>query len=268
MSLPDFLTASYKQYKLDTDKIATWLAETARKVGYGPDIGELEESISQKTPKSKGRARKLAREASHSSGKPKAPVAEHTSSPQQNFTIALHDFIPLANFIAAYSNPPIDVPVEFLTIAKRAIAARKRCTEWFIGNATDDERLRESNRKHGYFIGILEETLSALRPRCPPGTIDDPLMKAADEAKAGQPDPLHLSNMFNALSVEETTEDYQNLEIPPQPSPATARGNSDQPKRRQYQVTHPKSAEEIFFATFCFFDDLNKFRKLLRELWL
>ena len=153
-------------------------------------------------------------------------------------------------------------------LAKRAIAARKRCTEWFAGKTTDDEGVRESNRKHGYFIGILEETLSTLRPRCPPETIDDTLMKAADEAEAGDADPLKLSNMFSALTLEKTRKEDQNLEIPLQPLPATAKGKPGQEKPRQYQVTCSKSAEETFFATYCFFDDLNKLRRLLRELWL
>jgi hypothetical protein len=32
--LPIFLYNTYKQYKADADKIATWLAETAKKCGW------------------------------------------------------------------------------------------------------------------------------------------------------------------------------------------------------------------------------------------
>lgn len=35
--LPDFLKDSYKQYKDDTDRFATWLFNAAKKCGYKPE---------------------------------------------------------------------------------------------------------------------------------------------------------------------------------------------------------------------------------------
>lgn len=36
--LPDFVKDSYKQYKDDTDRFATWLVNTAKKCGYEPEL--------------------------------------------------------------------------------------------------------------------------------------------------------------------------------------------------------------------------------------
>jgi hypothetical protein len=36
--LPDFLVDTYKQYKADTDAIASWLAKTAIQCGYSADL--------------------------------------------------------------------------------------------------------------------------------------------------------------------------------------------------------------------------------------
>lgn len=34
----DLLTSSYLQYKADTDAVASWLARTAKKLGYSSDL--------------------------------------------------------------------------------------------------------------------------------------------------------------------------------------------------------------------------------------
>jgi hypothetical protein len=42
----DFLKSSYKQYKEDTDAVATWLATTAKKCGYAVDLLVNKQSLS------------------------------------------------------------------------------------------------------------------------------------------------------------------------------------------------------------------------------
>lgn len=51
--IPDFLRPTYKQYKTDSDTLATWLANTARTCGYPHDLLSQQTS-SQKQPKLKG----------------------------------------------------------------------------------------------------------------------------------------------------------------------------------------------------------------------
>lgn len=55
--LPPDLFTTFKQYKLDTEHIAEWLASTAEKCGF------VRSQAIEKAPKLKGRARKLARDA-------------------------------------------------------------------------------------------------------------------------------------------------------------------------------------------------------------
>lgn len=62
--LPDFLRSDYKTYKADTDAIATWLALTAKRCGYAPDLLESGGDNPTATSKRlKGKARKQTKEA-------------------------------------------------------------------------------------------------------------------------------------------------------------------------------------------------------------
>lgn len=61
--LPDFLRSSYKEYKINSDAVANWLAQTACDHGYTLTELVTDGGPAQKAPKLKGRARKLAREA-------------------------------------------------------------------------------------------------------------------------------------------------------------------------------------------------------------
>jgi hypothetical protein len=62
---PSFFHTSYKQYKDDTNHIASWLATTAKRCGHPSDLltSTAAKNDAQTAPKLKGRARKLARDA-------------------------------------------------------------------------------------------------------------------------------------------------------------------------------------------------------------
>lgn len=51
------------------------------------------------------------------------------------------------------------MPADVARSARRAIASRKRCNDWFGGLADADD---ESTSSHNYFVQVLEETLSLL----------------------------------------------------------------------------------------------------------
>jgi len=85
--LPLALFGAYRQYKQDTDAVASWLAATARAHGYPADL--LANYSPPEPPKSgrlKGKARKeAAREQ-----------AADASGPTHKYTVAIRDFVPLA----------------------------------------------------------------------------------------------------------------------------------------------------------------------------
>ena len=109
--LPDFLFSTYKQYKTDTDKIATWLAETAKKCGYksasngvsGP--GSDDAAQTSKQPKLKGRARKLARDAAAAEKKASAAGTSVKESSRSRSMYSL--FVNLSSWPSTSEDPEI-----------------------------------------------------------------------------------------------------------------------------------------------------------------
>jgi hypothetical protein len=62
---PCIFYSTYRKCKDDTNNITSWLATTAKRCGYQPDLllAEAATSGQQTAPKLKGRARKLAGDA-------------------------------------------------------------------------------------------------------------------------------------------------------------------------------------------------------------
>ena len=120
------LTANhYKTYKEDTDRIAQWLAVTARSCGYpyallttssernasrpqGSDPGSL-----AGTPKSSGRLKgkerkKQAAAVAGGSGASQQPNGK-TSAAKPTHVVARKEFVILAKYIAAATKPKVKV---------------------------------------------------------------------------------------------------------------------------------------------------------------
>src|SRR5947209_16705379 len=110
---PSFFHTSYKQYKDDTNRVASWLATTAKRCGYPSDIltSTVVKKDAQTAPKLKGRARKLARDAAKAAP-PKKPAEQSKDETEAKkvYTIARKDFVTLADFIATSNKPPVQVP--------------------------------------------------------------------------------------------------------------------------------------------------------------
>lgn len=91
---PDYLQGNYTTYKKDTDAIANWLATTAKRCGFSPKVLKDSDKPSDQTPplaqpevestRLKGKARKLAREATAKEGTKSAPSrnVQHTLGPE------------------------------------------------------------------------------------------------------------------------------------------------------------------------------------------
>ncbi|ORZ34816.1 hypothetical protein BCR44DRAFT_47049, partial [Catenaria anguillulae PL171] len=65
LHLPDFLFGKHRQYKADTNRLATFLAETAHRLGYADAIGQESaiasaDAAQPKSARLKGNARKAA----------------------------------------------------------------------------------------------------------------------------------------------------------------------------------------------------------------
>ncbi|KAL9607248.1 MAG: hypothetical protein Q9167_007820 [Letrouitia subvulpina] len=265
--LPSFLFDSYKQYKTDSDAVATWLANTARQHGYPEDLlGESEalQQSQQKTPRLKGRARKLAREAAqnkspNSSIAGQKPVNE-LKAPK--YLIALKDFISLAEWIAAKMRA--EVPPDFLRVLDRAIAVRKRHHDWWYchnrRDASIDGQDEQANKGHGYFISVLERVRKILRSKMPIEFLKDPLAQpgdSPDEARLG-----NVPNLFENLNIEEPSEAF----LISKPA-LTTQQSTQALSQYQYGLQTNSDPEEVQFAIHCLFNDLNNLRRYLQQVW-
>lgn len=132
-----FFHTSYKQCKDDTNHVASWLATTAKRCGYPSDLltSAAAKNDAQTAPKLKGRARKLARDAP---SKQSALQSKDEAPPKKVYIIARKDFVTLADFIASYSKPPVQVPATLLTLLNRVIALRKRHARWYSYDLSDE----------------------------------------------------------------------------------------------------------------------------------
>jgi hypothetical protein len=80
------------------------------------------------------------------------------------YTIARKDFVTLADFIASFNKPPVQVPAALLALLNRVIALRKRHARWYAHDLSDENL--KSNATHDHFVGVLESVrnIEATKP--------------------------------------------------------------------------------------------------------
>jgi len=184
--LPEQLVSAYRQYKQDTNAVATWLASTARAHGF-----LLRTETQEPRGRLKGKARKQGPEP-------------------QRHVIAINDFVPLARYIAASEKPVISIPHSFCSTINRVITARRRFSTRLAkhsGSGYDDE----SDARHGYFVDILESVREILRPRTAKEATTASTASPADE----------LRNIFAHLDLQEPSQEFLDAPAPERPAQPT-----------------------------------------------
>ena len=238
----EVLKSSYLQYKEDTNAVASWLAKTAKACGYAVDllINKAEGVKENQAPagRPKGKARKQAKEAAKTASTASAP----SNSNVPIYTLAIKDFVSLADWIASFNKPPIKVPASFVNAIDRAISVRQAHGELLAGG---DEK---SDERHNYFIGVLEHVRSALRVRMPAEAVEATNSKADTQGTT--------TNKFQGLEIEEPSEEYLNApDISPEKLPEV-----------RYEAERD-SLEEAYLAFNLILEDYSKFRTVLSKTW-
>lgn len=248
--IPDSLTDTYNYYKANTTEALTWLGTTEKAWDERPSVFQQE----PKRPRLKGKARKLAKETAP------APTSE-------KHILALADIVPLARSIVSHGPRTVRVPPRIIAILRKAISARQQCTAWFLGHVDNDLVTDTSNEGHSYFTSILQEVLSLLQPLCRPDTSSTlaktKAVKYNDEASRASHE-----NTFKCLEiknpyVEEDAEADESQE-PTGREETLTNGASVEPKV-VYEVETDK--EDVRFAIFCLFRDLDVLRQHLHDIW-
>jgi hypothetical protein len=241
MGLPNFFFVTYRRYKTDTHAIVKWLAKQAAADGYSF------QSTTQDEPSNSDNG--VTASSSKTASKKKKKGKAKASPSNENQTFSTQDLVKLTDWIAT-RRPPITVPSWIINFLRSVIAGRKRCASWFQTNATSE---KVKNRTHSHFIQILEDVLTKLSPKS----------MADSKTKPAQSDVDSVTNSFDILSVEDSEADIS----PPVDEflPATVQQNREPTYKLEMEVED--NSEEVYFAFFCFFEDLNNLREFISNLW-
>ncbi|ORZ34818.1 hypothetical protein BCR44DRAFT_1461660 [Catenaria anguillulae PL171] len=236
LHLPDFLIGKHRRYKADTNRLATFLAQTAHRLGYTDDIGQAPApaATAEAQPKSarlKGKARKAAASA-NSAAAPTAAKSVPNHGPVT--VVSTKQFVDLATYIAD-RDPRVRIPNAVLTWARRAIRARRQCAEWFLPKdsaptadapgslgVAADPKTEMVNQAHWHFIHVLTKVVEILAPLVTVATAADGKSPSAENVQGpadgasvaanraidkgdGQGIEL-LESRFAVLSVDDTAD--------------------------------------------------------------
>ncbi|KAJ4020230.1 hypothetical protein NW752_005337 [Fusarium irregulare] len=220
--LPDALMKGLRQYKSDTNALAAWLASTSRLCGYKCDFPNQKSFPDGENPPS-GRLKGKARKEAKKRGAPVNPANPQTTKSQgPKYTVALKDFLPMAECIAKSRKPLITVPSSFVSTIDRAIRLRSNfAAERALHGMEVDI---DADNAHDYFVGVLNKVKEALRPRFPP----------TQNAQTTQPpEKEDISRGFQALSFEEPSQEF--LNAPDVKLPQKAQGDDTSYKAKKDQ---------------------------------
>lgn len=162
--LPSNLYSTYRQYKHDTDVVASWLAHTGKTLGCAAEL-LTSNSVSPtnsnlKSTRLKGKARKSARAQAHK----QAGNFSESSQTRQKYVLALKNFVPLAEFIGMKLNEAkiVEIPAVVPTAIERAITVRKGFAQ-LLQEHGQSLKL-QSNENHSFFVSVLEKVRHVLEP--------------------------------------------------------------------------------------------------------
>lgn len=238
--LPSSLISVYREYKKDTDSVASWLASTAKRCGYPADLLSSGDPESGAGGRLKGKPRKRGKRK----GKVPAAPAQKTG---HKHIIAMQDFIPLAEFIFAAQKPLISVPDSFSKTINRVIAVRSS-----FGTQLSEHGLEttpDSDFKHSYFVGILEKVREVLKPRM-----------SAETMTSSSNSIETMATQFSCLKVYEPSQD--SLDAPDIERPAKSTEDNT-----VYEAEPQNTFEDAIMAFAMMLDELTKIRSRIEWIW-
>ncbi|KAH6975085.1 hypothetical protein BKA56DRAFT_590033 [Ilyonectria sp. MPI-CAGE-AT-0026] len=241
--LPSSLVSVYQEYKKDTNLVASWLASTAKICGFPADL--VPTPTPPKQPKTSGRSKGKPRRGGKKKGKAGSRAAPEVAT---TYVIAMKNFIPLAECIAASKDPVISIPVAFSKALNRVIAVRSRFGEKFSVNGVEVNA--ESDVGHSYFVGVLEKVRDLLSP----------LVSTAASASSDSSDPIESLNKFDGLEIYEPSEAFLN-------APDIARPGKTGRENIIYEAEPPHSLEDALIVFWMMLDDLAKIRDFISSTW-
>ena len=270
--------SSYIRYKESTQKLVRWLVTTVSSIPSIPNAAENHEAPKGKKKGGGGRSKKGKAGSANSGTAIGDPV------------ISIRNFIDYAKLIAK-KEYQVAVPEAVFSLFESVIQARKMVAGFYKQlNLTPD--LEAKNESHLNFIKVLEEAFGILG-----GTQwrKEVARARAAARKLGKPtvdenSPLHMSNRFAELEVQDKDLGLEEPEDEKGDTPESNGGNQwishlvNQPSAKgprkgkapkpskialsSYKIREDLSIkEELSFAVWCFFVDMNSIRQYVKAMW-
>lgn len=250
------LKGIYRNYKADTDVVASWLATTAEQHGYR--VGGASAANPAATGgRLKGKARKQA--------KATVPAPTHGASIENKakHIIKVRDFEALAVYIAGLGST-VRIPSFFTEALRRVISVRRSFAE-HLASAGVNITLR-SEVTHSYFVEQLENVWQILSPAVHITTAtanatvtsqDDRDEQGNIRAKASASNGTIVSSIFSALRVYHPSKKFQDDADVPRPAPVET----------TFAAEQGDSVLDIIFALTTLLNDYADIRAEIRALW-
>jgi hypothetical protein len=233
--LPSWLSGSYRQYKRDTDSIASWLAQTAIKHGYAD--GDILSGGAGKQAKVRSKT-KSAKKSGHAKTKKSESVCKYIISSQ--------DFVMSSDYVASSARESVKIPDDSISTIRRVIKARKLSNAFF-------QQQEDANPSDEADTSTSSPSLS---PSCKCWSLCD---HASTQAQAGQEEPPQktVENIFSSLNIEEPSEEFIQ---------ASATDHKMSKSRVEHEAEALDEARMLSFAVYCLFSDLNGIRVFLQKV--
>jgi hypothetical protein len=130
-------------------------------------------------------------------------------------------------------------------------------------NATNED---DNNTTHAYFINVLERVLQILRP-CS-STPEEQSRSGGISSRMSEEEIIKVAGNFGILSIEEGELEQVNSDATLKSTlPTSSRPSVSKNVPFEYEIEVGIGNEEIYFAIFCLFTDLQAIRKFLLDLW-
>ncbi|KAI8210822.1 hypothetical protein K4K52_011657 [Colletotrichum sp. SAR 10_76] len=239
--LPLSLASTYREYKRDTDVLASWLALTARSHGYKGDVAsagnEAGDGLKTETQTVKG----------NDTGE------ENDSGRSSKYKVAIRNFVPLAESIAS-TKPAISIPPSIVKTINRVITARSD----FASKVKDFSGLdAHAVEAHAYFVGIIEKVQDILVPKDVAKTRQ--FVASSDE---------ETTNQFAALDFEDPSIDFLNApDIDKPMSKAAPAAPASHAPRYEAETSDELNALDAIIIFALMASDLARVRVVIIDTW-
>ena len=273
------IRSSYVRYKESTQKLVRWLVTNVTSIPTFQDEKSQEQSASAKGKKRGGGKAKKGKKDAHADG---AVMGDPV--------ISIRNIIEYAKLIAQHSEA-VAVPEAVYSLFESVIHARRMVASFYQQLDTSPD-VEAKNESHLNFIRVLEEAFHILGGSKWRKRTAEERATARKQGKAmseylGEDTALHLSNRFAELEVEDVDlgVDEEEAEQADSKNPndwishiVNKQGQKVSRKDKQpkptkvplssYKISEDLSAnEEVSFAVWCFFVDMNSIRQYLKAVW-